>query len=130
MKNKGGRPSKIDAEVTQTIANLLRCGAMVDAACAAAGIDRATFYRWMKAAEDGNVAYSGFRDQIKRALADCENSLVAGIRLAGKTNWTALAWLLERRFPSRWAKNLTVAPPPRGETPLPVVRRKDGDAGV
>ena len=38
---------------------------------------------------------------VDTALA--EASLVAGIMLAGRSDWRAAAFILERRWPERWA---------------------------
>jgi hypothetical protein len=40
-------------------------------------------------------------DAVEPHLA--EAALVAGISEAARESWTAAAWLLERRYPSRWA---------------------------
>jgi hypothetical protein len=34
-----------------------------------------------------------------------EMSLVAGIAQAARADWRSAAWLLERRWPERWAPN-------------------------
>lgn len=124
-----GRPSKIDPEVTKTVSNLLRAGAMIDAACSSAGISRDTFYEWLKRGRtDKSGPYKDFADTIKKALADAENSLVAGIRKAGGQQWQALAWLLERRFRERWGRDLpgSETRPIANSTP-PTVKPKTSD---
>jgi hypothetical protein len=57
------------------------------------------------------------QSEIERILAQAtrEERLVALVAHAARTNWRAAAWLLERRFPGRWAKPRTreeLRPPP------------------
>lgn len=127
---KIGRPSKaLDAKMVKALTDLLRAGAMIDAACSSVGISRTSFFDWMKRGrEDKSGIYNEFADSVKKALADAENSLVAGIRLAGTTQWQANAWLLERRFRERWAKDSPGAEtkPIASSTP-PAVKPKTSD---
>jgi hypothetical protein len=54
------------------------------------------------------------QELLARVLA--EERLIAQVAAAAKTNWRASAWLLERRYPERWA-----APPRRADDELPPV---------
>jgi hypothetical protein len=55
-----------------------------------------------------------------------EPRLIAQVAAAAKTNWRASAWLLERRYPERWA-----APPRRADDePPPAVIADDPFAEV
>ena len=128
---KKGRPSKaLDAKMVKALTDLLRAGAMIDAACAAVGISRTSFFDWMKRGQaDKSGIYNDFADAVKKALADAENSLVAGIRNAGTTQWQAMAWLLERRFRERWSRDLpgSETRPIANSTPPTVTPRKTSD---
>jgi hypothetical protein len=44
---------------------------------------------------------AGLADELPAAVA--ESTLVAGLRDAARLDWKAAAWLLERRWPQRWA---------------------------
>jgi hypothetical protein len=50
----------------------------------------------------------------RQAPARPELALVVPVAAAAKTNWRASAWLLERRYPERWA-----APPRRADDEAP-----------
>jgi hypothetical protein len=51
------------------------------------------------------VAASTGEEHVQELLARvlAEERLVAQVAAGAKTNWRASAWLLERRFPERWA---------------------------
>jgi hypothetical protein len=55
---------------------------------------------------------------LARVLA--EERLIAQVAAGAKTNWRAAAWILERRYPERWAPVRR----PQAEPELPAV---DGD---
>lgn len=113
-----GRPTKLNPETTSTIVTLIRAGNTVEVAADAAGINRATFFDWMDrgtrtAARDR--PYREFREQVERARAEAETILVAQIQKAARAgSYRAASWLLERRFPERWATN---GQAPEGEKP-------------
>lgn len=48
------------------------------------------------------LLYYQFYQSIKRANAEAEQEALSRIQKAGKRNWQANAWFLERRFPNRW----------------------------
>lgn len=116
-----GRPSKLEAlgvdQVAQ-IESLIRAGATTEVAARSVGIDRVTLWRWL---QEGERARAGSRARelhvrVERARAQSEAGLIARIAAAAGTgSWGAAAWLLERRFPERWAKGYeqseAMAPP-------------------
>jgi len=72
------------------------------------GICKDTFYKWIKKGEAGRKPYVDFADALKRGEARLEEDCVNGILEQGrKGNWQALAWILERLFPERYAKKDT-----------------------
>jgi hypothetical protein len=85
------RSKMTDARVT-TLLSALRAGNTRRAAAAHAGIDHATFYRWL--ADEAT-----FRDAVEKAEAeaDAEVRNVAIIAQAAPRSWQASAWWLERR---------------------------------
>ncbi len=73
-----------------------------------AGVDRATFYRWLEQGQKDEAAghYRDFRDTIERAQAAFQDDMLGVISSAAGTreqpkNWVAAMTLLERRFPAR-----------------------------
>lgn len=86
---------------------MLAQGIPVTTAVAANGINVATHTKWMmrgKVASRGDAEFVAYRAAVKRAIAKGEASLVTMIRAAAPITWTAAAWLLERRFPERYAR--------------------------
>lgn len=97
--------SKLTDDVQTTIVKAIEAGCYAKIAAEAAGIDESTFYRWMR---DGELAQSGkmreFYQSVTRAQGVGEVSAVTKIAEAAKAgDWKAAAWMLERRFSSRWA---------------------------
>jgi len=42
--------------------------------------------------------------EVKKAVAESELALVQTVQTAAQKQWQAAAWLLERRWPERWAR--------------------------
>ena len=127
-KHPGGRPTSLTAAVQRAIVETLRAGNYIDTACKVAGVKRQTFYNWVERGKAGESPFAEFFDACEKALSDAESSAVKSIQVAGKKNWQALAWWLERRHRARWAKNSDLSgngganstpstPAPNAETP-------------
>lgn len=85
-------------EVTRRILEALKVGNTRRTAAAYAGLDHATFYRWLEKDSD-------FCDAVEKAEADAEVWHVTNIRkAAGDGTWTASAWWLERRRHEDWKR--------------------------
>jgi hypothetical protein len=98
-------------------------------ACMAAGIDQSTFYRWLQKAEKHKRSkYSKFRKRLQAAEAEGELANLQAIIEAGKRDWRARAWLLERRHPERWGKREFHEGSGPGE-PIRIVVEYVGDQG-
>ena len=117
-----GRPTKLTPEVQDKIVNALRGGNYQETAAQFAGIDEATFYRWMErgASEDEGI-YCEFRKAVERAKSQAEVRDIALIDKAAQNgSWQAAAWKLERKFPQKWGRvNRTEISGPEGK-PLTV----------
>jgi transposase len=97
------RPSKLTPELTVKFVAALGRGLFIETAAASAGIGKATVYRWLKTGREKPASPHGeFRDAVKKVLADVEAEQVEVIRQR-QLNWQAAAWILERRWPGRWA---------------------------
>jgi hypothetical protein len=100
-----GRPAVLTPEVTESIVNALKAGAYIETAVVFAGISKSTFYRWMQRGErEKSGLHASFRDAIKKGLAFAEMRLLLFIGEAGLSQWQAAAWVLERRWPTKFAR--------------------------
>ena len=113
-----GRPRELTQKIIDDARDLVKRCLYVETVAASLGIHRDTFNEWLKegskearrrdrglppdAKFNLHVEFSG---TVKKALADAECDYLSVIQAAGAEAWTALAWILERRFPQRWATN-------------------------
>lgn len=87
---------KSDARIA-VVVQALMAGNTRRTSAATAGVDHATFYRWL--ADDAT-----FRDAVEKAEADAEARAVAiVVRAAVGGTWQAAAWWLERRRQDTYA---------------------------
>jgi transposase len=104
-KARGGRPTKLTADTQAKIVEAIRAGNYLETAAAYAGVNKASLHRWLKDGRNGkSLAAKRFCDSVEAALASAEVAAVAGITAAGKTQWQALAWRLERMHQHRWGR--------------------------
>jgi len=100
-----GRKGKFNEERVKMIIDAINAGNYNDVAAQYAGIDVATFYRWLV---EGENAQSGakheFYEAVKIAQARAEVRNVAIIETAAPRNWQAAAWWLERKNYDRWGR--------------------------
>lgn len=103
-----GRPSKLSPDRIERLAEALRIGHTRATAAALAGVGESTLYAWLNAANQPDAApeFLDFLEAVKKAEVEAENSLVSLIRNSAEKSWQAGAWLLERRYPDRWAKRV------------------------
>jgi hypothetical protein len=83
------------------------------AAILAVGGSRTTAAKYVRCAPD-TIRRTAQRDaqfaaQLKRAEAQLEVVHLTNIETAGRKNWRASAWLLERMFPERFGRRATAA---------------------
>jgi hypothetical protein len=108
-KRKKGRPTKFNPGLAEQIIQYIRAGAYIETAAVAAGIDKATFYAWLKkGASDDSGPYFDFALAVHQAMAMSEVRDVLLIGEAAKESWQAAAWRLERKFPDRWGQTRRV----------------------
>ena len=72
---------------------------------AALGITDTTFYRWLQEAD--TPLKRALKEGLKKAESAYKQTLLNTIRnaaLAKNANWTAAAWLLERKYPDEFGR--------------------------
>lgn len=116
-----GRHTRLTPEVHVAIVQALQAGAYQDAAATAAGVGVSTYYAWLERGEAdldaglNRTPYAEFREAVSRARASAEVTAIATIQAIGlglqrdglppsDPQWRALAWFLERTFPSKYGR--------------------------
>ena len=95
---------KLTDEMVRQMAELKADGLSNKDICRAVGIHESTLYRWL--AGKGKL-HRALSESLKKAEAEYKRTLLATIREAAmKRNgqWTAAAWLLERKYPEEYAQ--------------------------
>lgn len=114
----GGRPQLLNQEIIKQTAELLPRSLYIETVASQLGITGETFRQWLKAGarerrrrESGKLPdekldlHCEFSATVKKVTACAEADYLSLIQAAGAQAWQALAWVLERRFPQRWATN-------------------------
>ncbi len=102
--NDMGRRLKLTPELIEQAAKLIAGGNYASTVFQMLGVGESTWYRWLEKGRDskGRSIYREFWESIQKAEAAAEARAVSGVMAAGRRNWTAYAWYLERKFPDRW----------------------------
>lgn len=98
---RGGK-EKLTRDGIQTALRLCRCGLPDCQVAAALGVTPQTFSTWRNHPRTPNQAE--LSEAMKKADAEREAALVARIMRASDDTWQAAAWLLERKYPERYAR--------------------------
>jgi hypothetical protein len=109
-----GRPPKLNADVVGKILMAVRAGNYPEVAARWAGISAATYYRWCK---DPRPPFVAFRAALDMADAECEAMVIGNLFRLSRTSKRAAAFLLERRWPEKWAKRRRPPPEALADTP-------------
>jgi len=101
-----GRRTKLTPELIENAAKLIAGGNYASTVFQMLGIGESTWYEWLQRGREGarKSIYTEFAEAIKKAESAAELRAVSGIMAAGRRNWTAYAWYLERKFPDRWGR--------------------------
>jgi hypothetical protein len=86
----------------------IRLGLHPERAAQAAGVSVAAFKAWKR-------RHPEFVSSIKEAEATAEQGFLARLLRHTEKQWTACAWMLERRWPERWSKREHVEVSTKGE---------------
>lgn len=107
---RGRQARAYTPEVAARIVELVSAGVPIEHAVSAAGVSKATFYRWMQLAESGKAGgkvathYIDLRDAVEKARSEAVAHNVAIVEAAAPKNWQAAAWWLERVHPEQFAR--------------------------
>ena len=113
-RRRPGRPPKLTADVVGKILMAVRAGNYPEVAARLAGICPATYYRWNR---DPRRPYAAFRAALDMADAECEAMVIGNLAKLSRTSKRAAAFLLERRWPEKWAGSHPVPAEAQAETP-------------
>ena len=106
-----GRPPKLTAEMIEQICDLLIEGSPIARSAMLTGISESTIYRWlaMGKSEGADPIYVELVARVGEAIESSEFELLQRMRIAGSKpdHWRATAWMLERRFPEKYGKNVS-----------------------
>ena len=104
-----GRPRKeMTDDNIEAILRGIRLGLHAERAAQAAGVSVGAFKMWKK-------RHPEFVASIKEAEATAERGFLSRLLQHTEKQWTACAWMLERRWPDRWAKKEHVEVSTKGE---------------
>jgi len=133
MSEKMGRPSKLNAEVINSIQQWLRMGYFVEDAARMSGVHKTTLYRWLEKGREEREAgeeslYVDFCNAMEKARAEAEGMFLSSIKTAAsRGQWQAAAWWLERSF-DKWSKPNKIQLGSDKEEPLKVQIKYSGDS--
>ena len=102
-----GRKLKQD-NAQERLLEAIRKGLTIEDACDYAGIVKQTYYNWLNKDvetikdEVAKKNFVDYLDALKKAQSECQMYCLDFIMK--DKSWQSKAWLLERRFPDRWAK--------------------------
>ncbi len=96
----------------------LENGLPIDMAARLSGLSPHTVTVWRKRSLEAQRYYIKLEDAIQEAMTRGESVHLARIAEAGRTQWRASAWLLERMYPEKYAPPLPMVP---DAPPLPTV---------
>lgn len=123
VKKRPGPPpgAGLSFRIWDRLLELLRNGVFLETAAAAAGVDSDSVRKWLRTGarererrEKGGAPDSTldelvrFHEEITAALVEAENEAARRVTSAGRYDWKAAAWYLERRAPSRWGQKIGV----------------------
>lgn len=97
-----GAREKLTQDGIRTALRLCKCGLPDCQIASALGVTASTFSGWRNHPKTKNQTQ--LSKAMKKADAEREAALVTRIMRASDDSWQAAAWLLERRYPDRYAK--------------------------
>lgn len=94
-----------DPVIWQRLIEALQVGSYIEDACRYAGISSRQFRTWRSLADEGVEPYATKWEEVRNAESTSIISNLANIKKAGQDgSWQASAWLLERKYPDKFAR--------------------------
>jgi len=117
MARPAHRPHKFTPETVDLLLKGIRAGLPYHLAAEAAGVSETVFYEWQRGrfprgADKDLKAH--FTEELTRAKGVSAARLMSLINGAAAEDWRAAAWILERRFPKDFGKQLLELSGPDG----------------
>lgn len=100
---------KLTKEVQETIVAAVGMGMGIPKAAAAANVSPRSVFTWLKNGEEGrSKVYIDFYKSVRNAEASFQAACLKTIYETGveERTWQACAWLLERKFPAEFGKQV------------------------
>ncbi len=116
--SKTGRPNCYTPAKATRIVEAIRKGLPLKLAAAAGGVSYNSFVRWRNdgSAPDAPPHFRAFLGRVRQAEAEAAMRHLDLIeKAAKKLNWQAAAWMLERRHPDLFGKDVKPPTRPLGE---------------
>ena len=104
--NNKGRHSKFVPEILDILLAALAEHCSIIDACRIAGVSERTYHDWRASSETGEPgteAFAAFFAAVNRTRAEARRGALKLIQDAGKLDWKAAAWFVERSDPENWA---------------------------
>lgn len=102
-----GRPTSCTPEVIAKFREWTELGMPICYICQYVGIEDSTYYLWLEEGRKGKSPYLEFLNAIKEGEPAFVQNQLETIRKASSKEWTAAAWLAERRAASHFSRNST-----------------------
>ena len=94
-----------DDRVWSRLAQVISVGAYIEQACVFAGISSRQYRRWRELAEKGVEPYASRWTEIEQSEAQAIVRNLFNIQNAANSGtWQASAWILERKYPDKFAR--------------------------
>jgi hypothetical protein len=116
-RRRGGRGewvTKLTPEIIEEMGTAIRAGASFPTASMFVGITQSTLQRWLSDGRNAMGTMGPHEEELQlridlvreldEALSSFKIDLTGSILQHGRDNWTALAWLLERKFPQEFGR--------------------------
>jgi transposase len=88
----------------------LEAGLPIEMAARLSNLGIRSVTAWRKRCAEGVRGYVTLEEDIQTAMARGESVHLARIAEAGRTQWRASAWLLERMYPEKYAPPMPMIP--------------------